>query len=250
MYLKQCFCRKRKESQRMVAHYNWRVKCVKFDWKEMKDNLYRRHRPTNFINSKEQRKTTGYCEYCRKRYSNIEEHVNGERHKLCVEGTNFECLDSLISCFPLGNCLPVNTTAAEISGLGDNHVLNSGGSNENVDFSPPVMEGVVPMEVSDGKGGSDDRLDDNLDGSVNGGHILDVANVGDASDDHVRFDVDFVGDTGDNVRFEEGESRKFSSPACEKSVVNLPRHMKLIHGWRMASSKAVVGQFNMQRKKK
>ena len=111
------------------------------------------------------------------------------------------------------------------------------------------MEGVVPMEVSDGKDGSNDRLDDNLDSSVNGGRILDVANVGDASVDHVRFDVGIVGDAGDHVRF-EGVRRKFSCPACEKSVVNLPRHMKSIHGWSMASSKAVVGQFNMQREKK
>ena len=127
-----------------------------------------------------------------------------------MEGTNFECLDSL-SCFPLDNCLPVNITAAEISGLGDNHVLNSGGSNENVYCPLPVMEGVVPMEVSDGKDGSDDdRLDDNLDGSMNGGHILDVANVSDASDDHVKFDVGIISHVGDHFRFEEGVSQMFS----------------------------------------
>ena len=47
-------------------------KSVKFDWKEIKDNLYHRHgptkSPTNFVDNKERRKTTGYCEYCRKRY--------------------------------------------------------------------------------------------------------------------------------------------------------------------------------------
>ena len=82
-------------------------KSKKIDWAEVKNTLYQEG-PMNFDNAKE-RKTTCYCEYCRKRYSDIEEHLNGEQHQLYVQNTNFETLDRLISYFPLDNCFPVVT---------------------------------------------------------------------------------------------------------------------------------------------
>ena len=82
-----------------------RDKRENFDWKEVRKNIYD-HSTMNIGAGKECIKT-GYCEYRRKRYSNIEEHVNGEQHKSYVQGTNFEPLDKVINCFPLDRCCPL-----------------------------------------------------------------------------------------------------------------------------------------------
>ena len=72
-------------------------KSERFDWKEMKKDLCSRQQSISLGRMKDRK--LGYCKYCRKQYLHIDDHVNGEQHKLSVEGTNFEALDSLISCF-------------------------------------------------------------------------------------------------------------------------------------------------------
>ena len=92
----------------------------------------------------------------------------------------------------------------------------------------PFEEGVVPFEegVVPFEGGNDcDGLDD--------GNVNCVATVG----------------VLNNVRNCEVDSkviRKFTCPNCKKEIVNLP-HMQKIHGWSLASSKAVVGQFGLRK---
>ena len=99
-------------------------------------------------------------------------------------------------------------------------------------------DGNLGGDVSDGNlGGDVSDADGNL-----GGDVSDAdGNLG--GDDS---DVDSVCDAGeDDGRLKEGMRRKFTCPHCNKNVVNLPRHLKTIHGWSMGSSKAVISQFNM-----
>ena len=227
----------------------------KIDWAEIKNTLYQG--PMKVDNAKE-RKRTGYCKYCRNRYSDIEEHLNGEQHQQYVQNTNFESLDRLINYFPLDNCFPVVTkentdfsVAANNSSFGDKNLeCNSGGCSEYVHFSLSPVEGVVPMEVSDGRvDAGHGVLDDGKGMSYANGNLGGGVSDADGNLGGDVSDVDSVCDAGkDDGRLKEGMRRKFTCPHCNKNVVNLPRHMQTIHGWSMCSSIAVIDQFNMRKK--
>ena len=177
------------------------------------------------------------------KYISIEEHVNSEQHKLHVQDTNFETLDHLINKYPLYNCLPVpvieqinidnpSVNSAHISHVDNNDVPCAEGDKGCVDFSVssvlkcvvPFEEGVVPFEEgSNDCGGLDD-------GNVNNC----VATVGVLN--YVK-----------NCEVESKVIRKFTCPNCKKEIVNLPWHMQKIHGWILANSKVVVGQFGLRK---
>ena len=203
-------------------------KSKRMDWKEIRNNLYHKG-PMEFSDAKERIKT-GYCEYCQVMYSDIKEHVNGEQHKVYVENTNFESLDKVISSFPLYKCFTEMKCSESISTslCGDKNEDTDSGSSivENVDFSVAPLEGVVPTDASDGS-----------DGGVDVGNCVLDAGVNLGGDGNV------VGILPEVVR------RRFPCPTCLKNVVNLPLHMSTMHGWSVESSKAVVGQFNIQKKK-